>query len=106
MDPQRPTLRSTCLVVFVDETGEESLRAPAFPVFGLAGCAVRADAYFGYVAESWRALKEAHFGGRDVPLHAAAIDRENKAGVEALGQFFLREHFSRFGVVLTNATDL
>jgi hypothetical protein len=106
MDPLRPTLKATSLVVFVDETGEESLSDPDFPVFGMAGCAMRADTYFGSVAESWRALKESHFGGRNVPMHAAAIDRDNKAGIAAIGEFFLREHFSRFGVVLSSKTAL
>jgi hypothetical protein len=93
------------LLVFVDETGGESLKDPANPVFGLAGCAMRADSYFGIVAPAWRELKAKHCGGEDVPLHASEFSPSDSDAVIALSDFFRTQHFSRFGVTITTATD-
>lgn len=104
--PTPLTVSGTCLLAFVDETGEESLGDPEFPVFGLAGCAMRADAYFAIVAPAWRALKAEHLGSADAPVHACEFDTSNQVAVEAFAQFFRAQHFSRFGVVVTHLTKL
>lgn len=97
------TVRNDNLLVFIDETGDESLRDPNFPLFGLAGCAMRADAYYLKVAPAWRELRSAHF---TEDVHAAGIGTSNAAGVSALGDFFRTAHFSRIGVVLTRLSSL
>jgi hypothetical protein len=46
-------LPTDCLVVFVDETGDELLKDPVQKVFGLAGCAVMAADLDRVVREPW-----------------------------------------------------
>lgn len=94
------------LMVFVDETGHEKLSDPAYPVFGLAGCVLRADAYFDFVAPAWRKLKSEHFDGERSPLHASSLGPITNPAKEALARFFRDEHFSRIGVTVTSKTDL
>ncbi|MCP3957373.1 MAG: DUF3800 domain-containing protein [bacterium] len=89
---------ASSLLVFVDETGDESLQDPAYRVFGLGGCAMRADTYFGSVKADWRRLKAEHFDGEDEGLHACSVDPANIEAVGALGEFFRSQTFSRFGV--------
>ena len=59
-----------CLLFFIDETGHETSADKNYPVFGLGGCAINSSAAAAVVGEPWRAMKVAHFGGEDVPLHA------------------------------------
>jgi hypothetical protein len=100
------TVPGSRLMVFVDETGHEKLNDPAYPVFGLAGCVLRADAYFRFVAPAWRRLKLEYFGGEESPLHASSLGSIPDSAMEALARFFRDEHFSRIGVTVTSKTDL
>jgi len=59
-----------CLLFFIDETGHETFADKNYPVFGLGGCAINSSSAAAVIAEPWRAMKAAHFGGEDVPLHA------------------------------------
>jgi Protein of unknown function (DUF3800) len=59
-----------CLLFFIDETGHETFADKNYPVFGLGGCAINSSSAAAAIAEPWRAMKAAHFGGEDVPLHA------------------------------------
>jgi uncharacterized protein DUF3800 len=59
-----------CLLFFIDETGHETFADKHYPVFGLGGCAINSSSAAAVIAEPWRAMKAAHFGGEDVPLHA------------------------------------
>jgi hypothetical protein len=61
-----------CLLFFTDETGHETFADPNYPVFGLGGCAIISSAAEAFIRQLWRAMKAAHFGGADVPLHANA----------------------------------
>jgi hypothetical protein len=106
MQPASLSVPGSRLMVFVDETGHEKLRDPAYPLFGLAGCVLRADAYFGFVAPAWRKLKLEHFGAENTRLHAADRGSIPKSAMEAFGQFFRTEHFSRIGVTVTDKCDL
>lgn len=94
------------LMVFVDETGNEKLSDPAYTVFGLAGCVLRADAYVGFVAPAWRRLKAEHFGGENIPLHASSLGAIGEGAKQALAQFFRDEQFSRIAVTVTSKTNL
>ena len=59
-----------CLLFFIDETGHETFADKNYPVFGLGGCAINSSSAAAVIAEPWRAMKAAHFGGEDIPLHA------------------------------------
>ena len=91
-----------CLLFFVDETGHEELSDPNYEVFGFGGCAVPASAAEEHLAAPWRALKEKHFGGPNVRLHASDLKAPTSAQLEALAAFFTRQKFGRFAAVVTS----
>ena len=95
-----------CLMFFVDETGHEEFADPKFPVFGMGGCGLLAAAVDQNLRHPWRRMKELHFGGADVPLHASELRTPTDAQVAALGEFFETEPFGRFAVTMTSATVL
>src|SRR6202007_2819252 len=84
-----------CLLFFIDETGHETFADKNYPVFGLGGCAINSSSAAAVIAEPWRAMKAAHFGGEDVPLHANALLRSNSTPEQlaALGTFFGEQQF-------------
>ncbi len=51
-------------------------------------------------------MKEDHFGGADVPLHASDLRAPTDAQVAALGRFFGAQPFGRFAVTMTRNTAL
>ena len=64
-----------CLLFFIDETGHETFADKNYPVFGLGGCAINGSSAAAVIAEPWRAMKAAHFGGPcgdDVEIGCAA----------------------------------
>ena len=69
----RLQVRADCLLFFIDETGHETFADKNYPVFGLGGCAINSSSATAVIAEPWRAMKAAHFGGEDIPLHANEI---------------------------------
>jgi hypothetical protein len=95
-------------VFFLDETGQEHLADPRYPVFGLGGCAVRAEDYESHIRSPWRAMKAAHFGGPDEPLHASGLLRANPSASQlaAIGKFFERGQFYRVAAVMKAATTV
>ena len=95
-----------CLMFFLDETGHEEFSDPHYPVFSIGGCAVMAGAIDDVLRRPWRALKEAHFGGVDVKLHAADLRDPAITQLDALGHFFRTQPFGRFAVTLTARTML
>jgi hypothetical protein len=90
-----------CLMFFVDDTGHEEFADPNFPVFGLGGCALLAAAVDPNLRQPWRSMKERHFGGADVPLHASELRSPSREQLLALGQLFRRQTFGRFAVTMT-----
>jgi len=106
MSEHELVLQPSDFLVWFDETGSETLSDPAYPIFGLGGCAVAAERYIAEVDIPWRELKERHFGGANVPLHASAVDRTNTAGIDALGNFFRTRRFARFATVITAETTI
>src|SRR5262249_13665436 len=90
--------------VYIDETGSESLSDPAYPVFGLGGCAIEGSRFYEAIEKPWKDLKARHFGGAAKPLHASEIDLANTAGVQALGRFFAEQQFMRFATVFGSST--
>ena len=93
------------LLLFVDETGTEDLSDPNYPVFGLGGCAIRAEDYRQLVAGPWRVMKFRHFGGLEVPLHAAAL-RPTSTQVQAIGEVFRTAQFHRLAAVASTSTRI
>jgi hypothetical protein len=104
--PERDELLvPSCLLIAVDETGHEELADPQHPVFGLGGCLTTVAEYHDQIRAPWTFLKERHFGGPDVPLHASGLtlDAEQAA---AVGAFFREHTFGRFAAVTTIETSL
>lgn len=98
------TLERSCLLVFIDETGDEWFSDPSHPVFGLGGCAVLVAEYTTYVRPKWRKMKTLHFGGEDVPLHASELRSPSQNQLEALSNFFRLECFTRVVSVASSKT--
>lgn len=89
-----------CLMFFVDETGHEEFADPNHPVFGLGGCAIMVAAIDEVLRQPWRALKEKHFGGAAMPLHASDLREPTVPQLDALGEFFSTQRFARFAVTM------
>lgn len=87
---------------FVDETGHEELSDPNYEVFGFGGCAIPAGAAEEQIYRPWRALKAEHFGGANLPLHAADLGNPTSAQLQALESFFKYQKFGRFGAIVTS----
>lgn len=94
------------LVFFVDETGHEFFADTQYPVFGLGGCAMVAGAMDAEIRSPWRAMKARHFGGADVPLHAADIRGATTEQLTAISKFFKSGRFVRFAAVMHRKTQL
>ncbi|MGJ0515086.1 MAG: DUF3800 domain-containing protein [Methylomicrobium sp.] len=99
-------LDSSCLLVFVDETGDELFSDPQHPVFGLGGCAVLVGDYVNFVRPAWRRMKDQYFGGADSTLHANELRSPSKDQLNALGQFFGLRHFARLAAVASGRSVL
>ena len=54
----------------------------------------------------WREMKDKHFGGANVPLHASDIYKPSHAQIAALVKFFREQQFGRFAVTMTAQTNL
>src|ERR1700758_1355613 len=85
-----------CLLFFIDETGHETFADKNYPVFGLGGCAINSSSAAAVIAEPWRAMKAAHFGGEDVPLHAN----------ELRNPLFREQQFARLAVTMSKSAVL
>jgi hypothetical protein len=88
---------------FVDDTGHETFADPSYPVFGLGGCAMLAAAIDPVLRAPWRAMKDRHFGGADVALHASDLRDPSPQQLAALAEFFRLQNFGRFAVTMTTS---
>jgi hypothetical protein len=79
-----------CLLFFIDETSHETFADKNYPVFGLDGCATNSSSAAAVIAEPWRAMKAAHFGGEDITLHANELRNPTTEQLDALSKFFPR----------------
>lgn len=98
------TLEASCLLVFVDETGDEGFSDPQHPVFGLGGCAMLVEDYVSYIRPLWRIMKEQHFGGAEVSLHANKLRSPSGDQLKALARFFETDRFTRVVAVASSKT--
>lgn len=95
-----------CLLVFIDETGHEEFADPKYPLFGYGGCACLASSYEEVIRTPWRGLKERHFGGSEVGLHASEVGKPGEEQIEALAEFFLSQPFYRFYAIAKTTTTI
>jgi hypothetical protein len=100
------TLESSCLLVFVDETGDEAFSDPKHPVFGLGGCATLVGDYVNAVRPAWCKIKDQCFGGTHSALHANELREPSVKQLSALGTFFNTERFSRLAAVASYSSVL
>jgi hypothetical protein len=95
-----------CLLFFIDETGHETFADKNYPVFGLGGCAINSSSAAAVVAEPWRAMEAAHFGGEDVLLHANELRNPTTEQLDALSKFFREQQFARLAVTMSKSAVL
>lgn len=100
-DGQQVELDADTLVVWLDETGDEGLSDPGHPVFGLGGCATLVTDYRTTIQVPWHRMKQDHFGGAEVPLHAAKRGL-TQGQVEALAGFFRASSCHRLAVIVAD----
>lgn len=94
------TTDSEDLLVFVDDTGNETFKGHNY--FGMGGIMVLARENELLIKPKWRELRSLVHGDAAAPLHAADMTiSRNKQHMEAAGQFFRENRFVRFGVVTT-----
>lgn len=100
-------LPGNALIVALDDTGHD-LFAPTHPAFGLGGCAFLVRDYGNLIDDPWRDMKNIHFSGSDIALHAAKLRSPTTEQIEALQIFFSQLPFFRFAVMsaetMTNET--
>jgi len=96
-------LSSTCLLVFLDETGDDSLSDPHYPLFGIGGCVVPAGLYERFVDIPWRYMMGKWFGGPDQIFHSTDYSggRGTSDQYEALTHYFTNFHIGRIASVIT-----
>lgn len=97
-------LEATCLVAFIDETGDEGFSDPQHPVFGLGGCAMPVGAYVSHVRPVWIEMKRQNFGSADVALHASDLRSPSQNQLDALTNFFKTDCFTRIVAVASSKT--
>lgn len=97
-------LEETCLLVFIDETGDEGFSDPRHPVFGLGGAAMTVRSYRSLIRPSWHELKRQHFGGPEAALHACELRSPTTNQLGALRKFFESDLFTRVVAVASSKT--
>jgi hypothetical protein len=104
---ERIRLPGSCLLVFLDETGEESLSDPNYPLFGLGGCLVTVERYQRLVNIPWTYMMGQWFGGEDKIFHS--VDYSGGRGTPdqyaALVHYFTRFAIGRIASVVSEITE-
>lgn len=95
-----------CLVVFIDETGNEHFKDDRHPVFGFGGCAVLAADLDAAVREPWRQVRRAVNGSPDEPLHAGGRPRWLPHEFAVVADFFRRSPCLRIASMSSRVTLL
>jgi hypothetical protein len=91
------------LLVFIDETGHESLTGDA-PIFGIGGIAVYGADYEASVAQPWLEIRACIGLAPDCPLHAATDFSVYKEHLDLLQRFFETGIFVRHAAMVTTTT--
>ena len=100
------SLEPSCLMVFIDETGNDALSDKEYPIFGLGGCAVLASDYEKLISIPWDNLKNNYFNGADKPLHASELNSPSPEQLQALNDFFKNNGFARVAGIVCKNTEL
>ncbi len=93
------------LLVFIDETGEESFNDINMPFFGFGGLIVPCLDYYDLVENPWHDFKKEFFGTVEHPLHAADLSQPvSQDLINAFNKFFTDYSFGRFAITCTDRT--
>jgi hypothetical protein len=101
-----PIAGNKTILVFIDDTGNELLKDPNYPLFGLGGCMILSDNYDKEIVKPWLDLKDSEFNGKINPLHATDLRNLSKEQITALNTFFRTKKFKRFACVYDKNTTL
>jgi hypothetical protein len=94
-----------CLLIYIDETGQEELRDLQNPIFGMGGCAVLCSTAHRLLETPWHEMKHTVFGDRDFGFHASStLSGATTAQRAAVLQFFRDSLISRFAAVIRIST--
>ena len=91
-------------LLFIDETGEESLKDPNFPIFGFGGVGLPASLYLSNIQRPWIYIKEKAFGSEKTEMHAADLSNPTIEQLELLNRFFTTCAFCRMAAVISDKT--
>ncbi|MBI2926050.1 MAG: DUF3800 domain-containing protein [Verrucomicrobia bacterium] len=98
---------SLCLLVYLDETGQEELRDLQNPIFGMGGCAVLCSTAHRLLDLPWRETKLTAFGDREFAFHACStLSDATPQQRGTIRQFFRDSLISRFAAVIRINTVL
>jgi len=75
-------------LLFIDETGSESLKDPNFPIFGFGEVGLPASLYLSNIVHPWTHIKEKAFGGEATEMHAADLIKPSTEQLNFLNNFF------------------
>lgn len=92
------------LIVYVDETGEETLSDPNYPIFGFGGCVIHGAIFESELLTPWNKMKDRAFGGRQNSLHATDLREPSKEQLVELNSFFESQKIGRFATIITTDT--
>lgn len=93
-------------VLFIDDTGDDALRDPLNPVFGLGGCAVMGDQLDSLIRQPWKIVRQTLRGGYNLPVHASDIERRlSPAKERAVNNYFAQYLICRLAVLVSSETS-
>ena len=96
-----------CLLIYLDETGQEELKDQQYPIFGIGGCAVLCQTTHRLLDKPWREMKKVYFGNEDFSFHASSTLASATAQQRsAICHFFKNALISRFAAILRVNTVL
>lgn len=92
------------IIIFIDETGNENLSQPNYPVFGYGGIGLFYGDYKRLISHPWSEFKMICNFSHNKPLHGHNIIVGQKR-IEACNQIFKNE-FYRFASLITKKTKI
>jgi Protein of unknown function (DUF3800) len=86
---------SHCLLVFLDETGNEQYSDPRHPVFGIGGCSIISDDYARCIEKPWNTLKRDVLGLAGAAFHAVDFEqsRPTPRQISAISTILTRDFY-------------
>lgn len=103
-DGSRIEANHDTFLLFIDETGDESLADPRYPIFGFGAVGLPASLYATNISNPWISIKESEFGGESTKMHASSLRNPTKQQLESLGDFFTNCDFCRLSVIVSDKT--